>query len=123
MSSLEVLDPSALERLEAWGGAALVARMIDLFLDLGEDRLEQIRSGTRDGEVEQVERAAHSLKSSAANLGAQRLRAAAAALEAAAIAREHEDIERLSAALPDAYAETVTQLKQARPELEEDPGS
>lgn len=123
MSSLEVLDPAALERLETWGGAALVARMIDLFLDLGEDRLELIQVGARDGEAEQVERAAHALKSSAANLGAERLRAAAAALEAAAIAREQEDIARLSAALPDTYADAVTQLRRARPALEEESGA
>lgn len=123
MSSLDVLDPAALERLETWGGAALVARMIDLFLDLGDDRLEQIHVGARDGEAEQVERAAHALKSSAANLGAQRLKAVAAALEAAAIARKHEDIARLSASLSDTYAEAVTQLKRARPALEEESGS
>lgn len=116
MSPLEVLDPAALERLREWGGADLLARMIDLFVELGEDRLSQMEAASREGALEQVERAAHSLKSSAGNLGANRLRAVAAELEAAAIARKPAEVKRLFGRIPEVYRTTVEELHRVRPE-------
>jgi two-component system, sensor histidine kinase and response regulator len=69
-----VIDPEALARLREWGGDRLLAQMIHLFVESTPDRIRQIREGLDRDEVELVERGAHSLKSSAANLGAERLR-------------------------------------------------
>lgn len=118
MNTLTLLDEAAVDRLREWGGSALVARMIDLFIELGPERLSQIRSGSANGEPEAVERAAHSLKSSAANLGAERLRAHAAELEAAAMARRSGEIEPLVASLEDTYETTVTELRRLRPDVD-----
>ncbi len=69
-----LLDPGAFVRLREWGGDVLVGKMVDLFLKNAPERHAEIRSGLDEGEAERVERGAHSLKSSAANMGAERLR-------------------------------------------------
>jgi len=75
------IDPKALARLEEWGGSKLVGQMIHLFLSTTPERMLQIRKGLEVGDILEVERGAHSLKSSAANLGAERLRELASDLE------------------------------------------
>lgn len=62
-------DPNALERLRSLGGAALLQTMIDLFLENTPKRLRAAADGERSGDWYRVERAAHSLKSTAAHLG------------------------------------------------------
>lgn len=69
-----IIDPEALARLREWGGERLLSQMVHLFLESTPDRIRQIREGLERGEQELLERGAHSLKSSAANLGAERLR-------------------------------------------------
>lgn len=81
---IAVIDTKALARLEEWGGKRLVVQMIDLFMQHAPERVEALREGLQLGEVEGVERAAHSLKSTAANLGAEALSAAAGSAERAA---------------------------------------
>lgn len=77
----EVLDPAALARLDRLGGERLVRRMVELFVELGEVRVAAAREGLASGDLDAVERAAHSLKSSAGNLGAGRLQAVAERVE------------------------------------------
>lgn len=75
------LDPAALERLRQWGGAKLLSQMVRLFLENGPTRLEQIRTGVQGDALGDAERGAHSLKSSAANVGATALSRIAARME------------------------------------------
>ena len=64
-----IIDPAALKRLEDWGGASLSKEIVRLFLENGPTQVDQIR-GAMDGEdLDVPERGAHSLKSSAANVG------------------------------------------------------
>ena len=81
MTKTAIIDAKALERLEEWGGKRLVAQMIDLFLTQTPGRMENLREGLQCGDAEVVERAAHSLKSTAANLGAVELQEIAARIE------------------------------------------
>ena len=69
-----ILDTVALDKLYEWGGAELKDKMIELFSQNAPDRLEGVRAGLGSGDLELAERSAHSLKSSAANLGAQAVR-------------------------------------------------
>lgn len=78
------LDPTALERLRRLGGEPLAQRMAALFVDLGRERVASARAGIEAGDAEAVERAAHSLKSSAGNVGAATLQEAATRAEEAA---------------------------------------
>lgn len=84
MTETIVIDMKALERLHEWGGKRLVAQMIDLFLSQAPERLKGLKEGLDSGDLEIVERSAHSLKSTAANLGAVELGALAGKAEAAA---------------------------------------
>jgi HPt (histidine-containing phosphotransfer) domain-containing protein len=77
------LDMAAIARLEEWGGVTLRQKMIELFLTHAPERMEGIRNGLEAGDDVLVERSAHSLKSSAANLGAEKLRKIAGTIEAA----------------------------------------
>jgi HPt (histidine-containing phosphotransfer) domain-containing protein len=75
------LDEVVLERLRRLGGDALVERMIALFMANARVRLQAAHAAMRSGALEEVGRAAHSLKSSAGNVGAIRLLHLAGALE------------------------------------------
>ena len=95
MTETIVIDMKALERLHEWGGKRLVAQMIDLFLSQAPERLNGLREGLASGDLEVVERSAHSLKSTAANLGAVELGALAAKAEAAAGEKDLESVRGL----------------------------
>lgn len=84
MESRPTVDPTALERLARLGGAKLVRDMTELFLTHGRERLDALQAGASAGDADAVARAAHSLKSSAGNLGARQLQHTAEVLEALA---------------------------------------
>jgi HPt (histidine-containing phosphotransfer) domain-containing protein len=90
------LDETVLERLRRLGGDALVERMIGLFIANARRRLEAAHAAMRSGALDEVGRAAHSLKSSAGNVGAIRLQHLAGALEGHA---DEGHAERASACL------------------------
>lgn len=83
-----LLDTSVIDRLRGVGeesrGAALLARVSKLYLEQAPELLAAARSALDAGDTAAVGMAAHSLKSSSANLGAIQLSARCAALEAAA---------------------------------------
>lgn len=81
MTDQPVLDAAAQDRLRRIGGGKLLAQMIDLFLKHGPERIGAIRSAAAAGDAAALERAAHTLKSSAGNLGAGALQDAAARAE------------------------------------------
>jgi HPt (histidine-containing phosphotransfer) domain-containing protein len=114
MNALPILDPRVLDRLREWGGPELLGRMIELFLELGPDRLASLRAGLEEGDFDAVGGVAHSLKSSAGNLGAERLRVASARLEEVANTGDREQIEVEAAALEGEYTEVVVALKSVR---------
>jgi HPt (histidine-containing phosphotransfer) domain-containing protein len=75
-----------LSRLHEIGGPDFVAEMIDLFRELGPQRLEAARTGFASGDLAEVARAVHPLKSSAGNLGADRVQDLAERTEQMALA-------------------------------------
>lgn len=78
----DAIDSAALARLERLGGKTLLRQMIALFLENAPQRLNAATQGAAAGDARGVERAAHSVKSMAANVGARRLQRLAEALEA-----------------------------------------
>ncbi len=66
------------------GDRRLLSELVGIFVDDGPQRLQAIRAALSASDVRQVEHVAHSLKGSAAILGATRLQTAALALEDAA---------------------------------------
>ena len=106
-----IIDRAALERLEKWGGPSLSNEIVQLFLDNGPARVEQIR-GAMDGEdLDVPERGAHSLKSSAANVGAQHLQRIASELELAASGGDLQRVRDLVPDLEQAFAQAARALE------------
>ena len=61
----DAIDESTLERLRKLGGDALLSKMVDLFISHAEPAIEEASAGVKSGDIEVVQRVAHSLKSSA----------------------------------------------------------
>ena len=100
-----IIDPAALKRLEGWGGVNLSKEIVRLFLENGPMRVDQIR-GAMDGEdLDVPERGAHSLKSSAANVGAQLLQEIPSELEAAASGGDLQRVRDLIPNLEQAFSQ------------------
>lgn len=114
MSDRPVLDRGALARLVEWGGEGLRAKMIDLFLEHAPTRLAEIREGFGEGNAERVERGAHSLKSSAGNVGATQLQEICQEMEARASDGELAGLDGLLPELERACSEALEALRAVR---------
>lgn len=71
-----VLDMQVIEGLRELGGAddpGLLLEIIGMFLDDAPLRIREIEQGLASGDIKLLERAAHSLKSASANVGAMHL--------------------------------------------------
>jgi HPt (histidine-containing phosphotransfer) domain-containing protein len=85
MDTPPTVDRAALDRLVEWGGDKLLRQMLRLFLENSAERLTQMEAALGPGgDLDVLHRGAHSLKSSAANVGAMQMSAVAGRLEAIA---------------------------------------
>lgn len=110
----KTIDGGALSRLQRIGGNEFVVEMIDLFLEHAPARLEAARTAYEGGDLPTLHRSVHSLKSTAANLGARALQGAA---EAAELRANDEDMEAIPPLLDDLdrfYDEAREQLESER---------
>ncbi len=113
MNDNPVVDRAALERLREWGGDKLVSQMIRLYMENAEARLQQIDSGLSDGgDFVEAERGAHSLKSSAANVGARQVNQISQQMEDAAERGDVDTVRDLRPKLADAVSRAATELNQ-----------
>ena len=98
------VDHSTLQDLVASTDMAFVQELIEAFLEDGREQIAAMRQSLASGDVPVFQRAAHSLKSSSANLGALELSAQAKALELLAKAGNlqaaPEQLEAVAAAFP-----------------------
>lgn len=107
---MSALDPAAAARLRRLGGERLLRELIELFLQLGPARVDAGTAAASDWEA--AERACHSLKSAAGNLGAVELQRLAGEQEDAAAARRTEGWAERGAALRAAYAAAERELRE-----------
>jgi HPt (histidine-containing phosphotransfer) domain-containing protein len=110
MTDSEIIDEKAQARLQEWGGPKLLSQMIKLFLENAPTRLEQTRKGIEEGNQRDAERGVHSLKSSAANVGAMKVSALAARMEDLANGGDLAAVGGLMSELESAYAAASTEL-------------
>lgn len=103
-----VLDDEALARIRRIGQDALLRRMIETFLEHTPARLDV---ALNDAAPAAVTKAAHSLKSSAGNIGLARLMHLAGAIEARAAA-DDLSYDTLRAALAQAFADGRAALER-----------
>ena len=76
MTEPVVLDPAViatLRQLTPPGEPDVLAEVLRLFLEEAPPRITRLRNAWAAGNIEEVHRAAHSLKGSAGNIGARRL--------------------------------------------------
>jgi CheY-like chemotaxis protein/HPt (histidine-containing phosphotransfer) domain-containing protein len=84
LASLDQNALKAIRELDAGGAAGLLEQVVALYLEASPPLLVQIEQGLASGNADSVRMAAHTLKSSSANLGAQGLAQMCATLEHAA---------------------------------------
>jgi two-component system sensor histidine kinase/response regulator len=119
MEDRPTLEAAALERLREWGGDKLVQQMVKLYIENAHVRLEQIDAGLGGGgSLRDAEMAAHSLKSSAANVGARRVSAISAEMEDAAEREAVDELRTMRDALAAAISEAETAIRAHVPEAE-----
>lgn len=111
MDKRDCIDEIAIQRLHRIGGNELVGELISIFLRNAPERIASAAAGAESGNMNQVMLAAHSLKSSCANLGAQHMRQLAIDIEAVALAGN-------STALPDMIRKLDDAFQKIRPLLE-----
>lgn len=117
MMGHQVLDDSALARLDRIGGRPFVVEMIELFLENAPVRLATAREAYDAGDLATLHRAVHSLKSTAANLGARSLQRTAEAAEGRAGAEDLDALPPLLDDLDRRYEEARTELEAERDRL------
>ena len=94
----------ALEMLRGIGGEEMLGMMMQTFLQFADERLAKLQDEARDGRIDEVGGIAHSLKSSARQLGAHAMGEACAVTEAAAKAGDRAVASRGIEAIEREYA-------------------
>jgi len=111
------VDRNTLETLKSTTDGDFVSELIDTFLDDAPTQLETMASALAENDSERFRRAAHSLKSNAATLGALSLSESSKELE---MIGKSGDISAASPkldALGEAYAKVVSALEEYQDEL------
>lgn len=98
--------------LQEPGEPDLLRELLALFLRDTPERLDALRRALARDDFDTTGRAAHSVKGSAANLGAGALQALAARAEAAAQARDGAAVAALLASLDAEFAQVRRQLEE-----------
>jgi two-component system, sensor histidine kinase and response regulator len=117
MNHLPVLDETQMQKLREWGGEDLQRRIVGLFLAHAGERVRQIREGlsTQDGKL--AETGAHTLKSSAGNVGARRLQQLASDAEAMAETGELGELQGLFPSLEREFRSACEALRAVMEDL------
>ncbi len=114
MKTEQEFNPGALEGLLRLGGSGFVIQMIDLFFEHVPEQLALMRGA---GEAVVLERAAHSLKSSARTVGAEGMYRLAERMEVLARRGEAEELWGLREELEASYARVAPRLRAERERL------
>jgi HPt (histidine-containing phosphotransfer) domain-containing protein len=118
MSVVVELDSKAWEKLEKTGGPQLIRELIDIYLQYIPGKLAEARAGLQADKLEDVQWAAHPIKSSSNNLGITIMRVLAEKIENLAMEKQNAaTIAPLLAELEDAFARTKLLLETKRREL------
>lgn len=106
------VNPDRLTQLMRLGGPHLMLKLIGLVLEGIPIRIAAARKGAAEGRWKAVEDAAHSVRSSAGNIGAAGLQAAAGKIEALAASGETASIPALLDDLDAAFSRVRVRLEE-----------
>jgi len=109
-----VIDQKALEKLKKLGGETFLDKMILLFHENSNHKLAEAFDGWEAGDLKQVERAVHSLISTAGNMGAVKMMTLAVQAEKEAGKGNRESFPKLLESLKSAYEEVANQLAEEK---------
>jgi HPt (histidine-containing phosphotransfer) domain-containing protein len=115
MGTLPVIDAATIENLRALSpddNGEFLREIIGIFLSDTPLRIQELEDSLGTGDTQKFTRAAHSIKGSAANLGATALGASAQALEAESKQKPLSEMPLLLAALKADYAQAQFELEQ-----------
>jgi two-component system sensor histidine kinase/response regulator len=110
-SASHPLEEAAIDRLRRLGGDEFAGNMINLFLEYSQTKLVDAQKASQAEDCAGVAKAAHPIKSSAGNVGANRVQELAASLEEAATAQQLGEMDRLLGQLAAALAEVKPRLE------------
>ncbi len=113
MDKRKDLDESVWEQLRQIGGDALIEEILSLFLERVPDIIAEAQAGYAQSDYEVVERAVHSLKSSAGSIGAFALQDLCQQIEIHAAAKQGELIQPLVRQLEETYARVHPRIEAA----------
>ncbi len=117
------IDRRALDRLEKLGGSELIVRVIDQFLDKVPKRMEAACDRGRAGDLNAVEKAIHSIKSAAGNVGATQVSDFADHIEKLAVQGAKDLVLPLLCQLDDMLGQVETWLQREKNSLRSIRGS
>jgi HPt (histidine-containing phosphotransfer) domain-containing protein len=120
IQSVSLIDEAALGRLQTdicGGDIEMVREFIDLFLADTPAQIQALKSGVETGDSSLLERAAHTLKSSAATMGASLLALACEELERLGRLQNLADAEPRVAALEQIAADSIVAFRTTRESL------
>ena len=112
--SEQVLDPDVIECLKELGGEddpGLFAELVDMFLRDTPERLSALQAALAGDDIKEIERVAHSMKSSCGNLGAMGLADLCFQMEMAGRNGSVEDLKSLVERSDDEYKRVRTALE------------
>lgn len=111
------LDMRVIADLRELGGEDdpnLLTELIDMFLTDAPARIREVETSLANGDIKTLERAAHTLKSSSANIGAMGLSAVCKRIEELARAQNGAAIAPLLADTTQSFAEAEAALRALR---------
>jgi HPt (histidine-containing phosphotransfer) domain-containing protein len=115
--SVPVLDQSVIATLKELGGAeepGLFVELVDLFLEDAQVHLQALEKALATGDLKLLERTAHTLKSSSANVGALRFSRVCLDIELRSRAAQREGLPELVARAGERYGEACQALRAAK---------
>jgi len=108
------LDMSIVEELLSFaddGDPELLVDLIQMFLQDGPSKVRAITEGLEEGNLEKVERAAHSLKGTSGNLGARYLQDSCEKMQIASRQNEIDEVRKITPSIVSQYAEVEIALR------------
>ncbi len=110
--SADSVDLRALEKVAEWGGDSLVQQLLELFFETTPVRIAATIEAAGGGDLKEGARAAHSLRSSAGNVGARILSGLAAEAEKALNAGDLDTARGLAERLQAEFREVSAVLRR-----------
>jgi HPt (histidine-containing phosphotransfer) domain-containing protein len=110
-ASLMVINKAAaLERVD--GDVELYDEIVQVFVDDAPVQLNKLKDALEEPNIEVVHRQAHSLKSSAANIGAEAMSEVAYKMEKSALSESLEVLKSMFAELQEAFEAVLAEIEK-----------